>query len=201
MKRPTLDDEIQHKVKVSKGFWIGKYPITQKQYRTIMRYNPSFFIGSNRPVDSVGEYNAKTFCLKINSLYKSKLPTNYRFVLPTEVQWEYACRANTTSTLNNGKNLYSITDIRVNLDEVGWYQLNSNSTTHPVGQKKPNSFGLFDMIGNVWEFTSTERAGGIVSCGGSWDNSISDKLMKNVVGSSGNSGSRTGLRLCANKKQ
>ena len=144
--------EIQHEVTLSKGFKIGKYPVTQAQYKKIMGKNPSHFNGDNNPVEKVSWHDAKEFCDKLNEKYASKLPSGYEFDLPTEAQWEYACRAGTTSALNNGKALTSEIGKCQNLDEIAWYCENSDNKTHPVGQKKPNAWGIYDMHGNVWEW-------------------------------------------------
>ncbi len=145
--------EEQHKVKISKPFYIGKYEVTQKEYEAIMRNNPSESKGLKKPVNNISWYMAKEFCYKLNNIYKDKLPSGFRFDLPTEAQWEYACRAGTTTALNNGKNRTKINKgICPNLDEVAWYYDNSNKTIHEVGLKKPNAWGIYDMHGNVAEW-------------------------------------------------
>ena len=85
-------------------------------------------------------------------MFKDYLPQGYKFDLPTEAQWEYACRAGTTTSLNSGKNITSKRGFCPNLDEVGWSSENSKGVTHPVGQKKPNAWGIYDMHGNVLEW-------------------------------------------------
>ena len=144
-------DEIQHTVIISKPFKIGKYPVTQKLYKIVMNNNPSKYKGENKPVVNVTWNNAKEFCNMLNRCIKN-IPTGYKFDLPTEAQWEYACRAGTTTALNNGKNINSETGICSNLNEVGWYLRNSDSMIQNVGQKKPNDWGIYDMHGNVWEW-------------------------------------------------
>ena len=143
-------DETQHVVVISKPFWICKYPITQIQYETIIGLNPSEFKGENNPVDSTSPIN---FINKLNEKYYKVVPRGYMFDLPTEAQWEYACRAGTTTALYNGKNLTIIDGFDSNLDEIAWYDKNSNGTTHPVGLKKPNAWGIYDMLGNIYELT------------------------------------------------
>ena len=145
-------DEKLHSVIISKPFYIGKYEVTQSQYSALMDENPSRFIGANNPVETVSYEDAKAFCDKMNLKYLNILPKGYKFALPTEAQWEYACRAGTNSALNNGKNLTKIEGDCPNLDEVAWYSENSGKTTHEVGQKKPNAWGIYDMHGNVWEW-------------------------------------------------
>ena len=145
-------DEKLHSVIISKPFYIGQYEVTQSQYERIMGYNPSYFKGGNNPVESVNWFKAKMFCIKLNFLYKNYLPKGYRFDLPTEAQWEYACRAGTTTSLNSGKNITSEINACENFDEVGWYDYNSHRQAHPVGQKKPNAWGIYDMHGNIMEW-------------------------------------------------
>ena len=130
-------DENQHKVTLTKGFWLGKYPVTQVQWNSVMGSNPSWFGGDDNPVDSVSWKDCKEFIAKINS--QSNL--NARF--PTEAEWEYACRA-------GSEGVYSgIGD----LDEMGWYGGNCDEEeTHPVGELEPNDWGFCDMHGNVWEW-------------------------------------------------
>ena len=143
--------EIQHKVVLSDSFMIGKYEVTQKQYKAVMGKNPSKFKNDTQPVELVNWNDAKEFCEKLNTKFSSSIPSGFKFDLPTEAQWEYACRAGTNSSLNNGKEL--TTEYKCdNLDEVGWYAKNSKFTTHPVGQKQPNSWGIYDMQGNVSEW-------------------------------------------------
>ena len=145
-------DETQHQVTLTKDYWLGKFEVTQAQYEAIMGKNPSCDKGSNRPVDYVSWEDAKEFCNKLNERYAGKLPTGYRFDLPTEAQWEYACRAGTTTALNNGTNLTSEREWS-NLNEVGWHFGNYGSNGHKaVGQKRPNNWGLYDMHGNVSEW-------------------------------------------------
>jgi len=147
------DDEAQHRVTISKPFLIGKYEVTQKQWQAVMGNNPSRFKGEDLPVERVSWYEAKLFCNKLNKLFfAGKLPKGYCFDLPTEAQWEYACRAGTTTALNNGKDLTSESGDCPNLDEVGWYGKDSGETTHAVGRTRPNAWGLYDMHGNVWEW-------------------------------------------------
>jgi formylglycine-generating enzyme required for sulfatase activity len=117
------------------GFYIGKYQVTQAQWEAVMGNNPSHFKGAgNLPVECVSWNDAKEFCKKLSQM------TNNPYRLPSEAEWEYACRAGTTG------------DYAGNLDEMAWHDGNSNKKTHPVGEKLPNAFGLYDMHGNVWEW-------------------------------------------------
>ena len=143
--------EKLHQVTLTKPFYIGKYEVTQSQYES-MYYNPSYSKGPNRPVEKVDWEYAKSFCDALNSKYKNILPHGYKFDLPTEAQWEYACRAGTNTALNNGKNLTQEMRFCPNLDEVAWYNRNASEIIHEVGQKKPNAWGIYDMHGNVCEW-------------------------------------------------
>jgi formylglycine-generating enzyme required for sulfatase activity/predicted Ser/Thr protein kinase len=148
-----FSDEEQHQVTLTKDFWLGKYEVTQSQYETLMGTNPSSFTGANLPVENVSWVDAMAFCRKLNERYRDRLPAGYEFTLPTEAQWEYACRAGTTTALNSGKDLSNETYHCENLRELGWYGYNNaENSTHPVGQKKPNAWGLYDMHGNAWEW-------------------------------------------------
>ncbi len=146
-----FDNETQHKVTILKPFYIGKYEVTQSLYENLMGNNQSKFKGENNPIENVSWYEAKEFCKRLNTLFKDFTPKGYKFDLPTEAQWEYACRAGTTTSLNSGKNITSVFGGQ-NLNEVGWYGANSKNRTHPVGQKKPNAWGIYDMHGNVNEW-------------------------------------------------
>ena len=147
-----FDDEVRHRVTLTKFFYIGKFPVTQKQYQKITGKNPSFFKGDNHPVECVNWNDAKAFCERLNKIYEPKMPEGFNFDLPTESQWEYACRVGTVSALNSGKDLTSKCDKCSNLDKVAWYFGNSGGKTHPVGLKKPNAWGIYDMHGNVDEW-------------------------------------------------
>ena len=146
------ENETQHKVTIANDFYIGRFPITQAQYEAVTKQNPSYFKGPNYPVVGVNWHQAKDFCYRLNEATVNMRPAGYLFDLPTEAQWEYACRANTTTSLNSGKNIcYRVTSCP-NLDELGWYEYNSSHKMHPVGQKKPNSWGIYDMHGNLSEW-------------------------------------------------
>lgn len=138
-----------HEVTLS-GFYIGAYEVTQTQYLAVMGTNPSYFQGTsypdseNNPMEQVSWYEAKEFCEKLSE------QTGWTFTLPSDAQWEYACRAGTTT-------LYSFGDDDEDLGDYAWWGGNSNGTggpfgTHPVGTKLPNPWGLYDMHGNVWEW-------------------------------------------------
>ncbi|MDB9507977.1 SUMF1/EgtB/PvdO family nonheme iron enzyme [Microcystis aeruginosa CS-338/01] len=127
------------------AFQIGKYPITQAQYQAVMGNNPSRFSGNpQNPVESVTWFNAQAFCEKLSQLTGK----NYR--LPTEAEWEYACRAGT-------KTRFSFGDDKEQLGDYAWFDGNSNNTTHPVGEKRPNPWGIYDMHGNVWEWCADQH--------------------------------------------
>ncbi len=145
--------ETQHGVILTKGYWLGKFEVTQAQYEAVMGKNPSNFKGADLPVERVSWYDATEFCKKLTEIEKEagRLPDGYEYTLPTEAQWECACRAGTTTALNSGKNLSDAEECP-EVDEVGWYKYNSDDKTHPVGQKQPNAWGLYDMHGNVCEW-------------------------------------------------
>ena len=145
------DGETQHLVTLTQGFWLGKYGVTQAQWEAVMGTNPSSFKGDNLPVESVrwDDVAAPGGFLEKANRHGSRTG---QFHLPTEAQWEYACRAETTMALNSGKNLTSTTGACPNLDEVAWYHKNSGERTHPVGRKAANTWGLHDMHGNVYEW-------------------------------------------------
>lgn len=131
------DEGPVHKVQITKAFYMAKYEVTQGQYQAVMGTNPSKFSGQNLPVETVSWDEAATCCRKIGGR------------LPTEAEWEYACRAGSRTRFCYGDDLDG-----AQLGEYGWHSANSGSTTHPVGQKKPNSFGLYDIHGNVYEWCS-----------------------------------------------
>jgi formylglycine-generating enzyme required for sulfatase activity len=119
-------DETQHNVTLTKGFWLAKTEVTQKQWKSVMGNNPSINLGDDFPVEQVSWEDAQMFCLKAG------------LRLPTEAQWEYACRAGTERAYAGSRKL----------DEMGW----NDGKVHFVGKKKPNAWGLYDMHGNVSEW-------------------------------------------------
>ncbi len=137
------DGVFQHRVKITRGFWMSKYQTTQAQWRAVMGNNPSYFEGDDLPVETVswndicGD-NSRTggFLAKLNQFGS----IDGRFDLPSEAQWEYACRAGNAAPGAD------------DLGEMAWYGENSGGETHPVGLKQANDWGLHDMLGNVWEW-------------------------------------------------
>ena len=131
-------------VTLTKPFKMGVHEVTQAQYEQVMKNNPSSFKGAENPVEQVSWEDAVEFCRKLSELSAEKAAGNvYR--LPTEAQWEYACRAGTTTQFSFG-------DDESDLGDYAWYRENSASKAHPVGGKQPNAWGLYDMHGNVWEW-------------------------------------------------
>jgi len=168
------------KVTISRPYYMGKYPVTQEQYEKIMGQNLSDMKGPRNPVERISWNDASDFCRKLSAL------TGQAVRLPTMAEWEYACRAGTTTRFCSG-------DSNKALNRVGWYEGNSRRTTHPVGQKKPNRWGLYDMHGNVYEWCQDVSGGqdyfgsgpvtdpigpdqldGHALCGGCWDSSADD---------------------------
>lgn len=144
--------EEQRKVVITRPYYMAVFETTQEQYEALMKFNPSRRLkGPKLPVTDVSWQNAMDFCEELNKLTHKTRPKNYRFSLPTEAQWEYACRAGTKAALNSNKNLKNYEKCS-NLDKVGWYHANSSNRIHPVGMKQPNRWGLYDMHGNAWEY-------------------------------------------------
>ena len=164
-----VDEGPRHRVTLTSGFWMADAPCTQALYEAVVGTNPSRFIGPDRPVERVSWKDAQAFLAKLNE----RVP-GIPFSLPTEAQWEYACRAGTTSARYGG-----------DLDTIAWYSANAWRETHPVRKKLPNAWGLYDVLGNVREWCqdrysnyrdkdALERAGSAVGServlrGGSWN--------------------------------
>ena len=153
------EDAQLHSVTLTRGFWLGRYQVTQAEYDTLAAAagvppSPSKYVGERRPVERVTWVNAVKWCQELTKREREahRLPEGYEYRLPTEAEWEYACRAGTTTALNNGKILTSGNGECPNLNEVAWYDKNSGSETHDVGQKLPNRWGVYDMHGNVEEW-------------------------------------------------
>jgi formylglycine-generating enzyme required for sulfatase activity len=148
-------DEVQHTVTLTQGFYIGKYLVTQGEFLTVMGINPSFFNGGvfgtdlGRPVEQVYWFSADTYCAQLtqNEQQAGRLPPGWAYRLPTEAEWEFACRAGTTTRFSYGDD-----PGYVELANYAWYAGSSTNSTQAIGKKIPNSWGLFDMHGNVFEW-------------------------------------------------
>jgi formylglycine-generating enzyme required for sulfatase activity len=136
------DEKPQHSVRITKPFYIGKYLVTQEQWQAVMGNNPGHFSGPKNPVETVSWDDCQKFLGKLRARFAGE---NGRYILPTEAQWEYACRAASTTR-------YCFGDDENQLGEYAWYGGELGSKTRPVGQKEPNTWGLYDMHGNVWEW-------------------------------------------------
>lgn len=140
----------QTTVTITKSFSIAPFPVTQQEYQSVMGTNPSLFAGDpSRPVEQVSWFDASNYCrtLTAQDLAARRIPAGWQYRLPTEAEWEYACRAGTSTRFSFGND-----PDYVNLGDYAWYIDNSEFWTREVGQKLPNPWGLYDMHGNVWEW-------------------------------------------------
>jgi formylglycine-generating enzyme required for sulfatase activity len=150
-----------HNVTIRKPFLLGKYPVTQEQWKAVMGDSPSRFKGDELPVEQVSWNDALEFIKKLNQTEETD---EYR--LPSEAEWEYACRAGVT-------NRYCFGDEESKLGDYAWYNDNSGGETQPIGQRKPNFWGLHDMHGNIWEWVQDcwhENYNQAPSDGSAWAN-------------------------------
>ena len=196
-------DERQHEVRISQGFWMAKYEVTQGEWELVMGSNPSHFdeCGPRCPVETVSWNDVQEFIRRLN---ERETDRGYRYRLPAEAEWEYAARAGTTGARHG------------ELDEVAWYSDNSGNSTHSVGQKRANAWGLHDVLGNVLEWTgdwygeypagrATDSGGpstgsARVARGGGWNGRA--RLVRSANRGSGSSGRRygnVGFRLVRTK--
>jgi formylglycine-generating enzyme required for sulfatase activity len=204
-------NETQHEVTISKDFYLGVHEVTQAQYEKVIGKNPSHFQGAvvsnenaDLPVENVSWDDAVEFCKKLSDL-PEEMKAGRVYRLPTEAEWEYACRA-------GSKTAYSFDDEEGLLPEYGWFSSNSSYRTHTVGLLEPNAWGLYDMHGNVWEWCSdryVEYPKGAVSDpsgpkegsyrvyrGGCWSNVAADcQSADRNWGTPGSSGNPLGFRL------
>jgi formylglycine-generating enzyme required for sulfatase activity len=138
------EQENPQSIAITKPFYLGIYQVTQQEFKRIMGRNPSHFKNFKRPVECVTMEQAIKFCQVLTSSPEEKA-NGRRYRLPTEVEWEYACRAGSTTEFSFGNDEHPLT-------EYAWFAGNAKGETHPVGQKKPNSWGLYDMHGNISEW-------------------------------------------------
>lgn len=143
------NDEMQHEVTLTEGYYMQTTPVTQGQWETVMGNNPSIYpdCGDDCPIGNVSWNMAQDFIGQLNALEDTD-----RYVLPTEAQWEYAARAGSNTAFANGQ-ITNILDDPV-LEGMGWYMYNSEGSVQFVAQKDPNAWGLYDMHGNVWEWVA-----------------------------------------------
>jgi len=175
------DEGPIHTVTISDPFLLATTPITQAQYAAVIGNNPSAFKSEDHPVECVSWDDAMRFCEKISERM------DYELTLPTEAQWEYACRAGSQTR-------YYFGDDERNLGDYAWYGENSGGETHPVGQKKPNAWGLYDMYGNVWEWCRDNWHGdykGAPTDGSTWEDAEGRASGRVVRGGSGGSTGRS----------
>lgn len=151
----TLANDMVFVEKAEGDFYLCKFEVTQRLWKEVMGENPSEMQGDNLPVEQVSWNDCQTFLSRLNEL------TGKTYRLPTEAEWEYACRG---GKLSKGYAYAGSDDI----DKVAWYDGNSDGRTHPVGQKMPNEIGLYDMSGNVWEWCQDMHEGTGMCRGGSW---------------------------------
>ena len=136
---PEVAEKPAHQVTLTTPFYMGKFTVTQEQWQRVMGQNPSKFKGKDNPVETVLGKDVQNYCQILTDQMKQPVR------LPTEQEWEFACRAGTTTS-------YFLGDAEADLARVAWYSGNSQNATHPVGQKESNAFGLYDMHGNVWQW-------------------------------------------------
>ena len=152
------NESPSHEVHIEYQFYLGKFPVTQKQWSIIMDKNPSKYIGDTKPVTNLSWYDAQEFIKRLNDIEGTN-----KYRLSSEAEWEYACRAGTQT-------MYSFGDDNPNSKDYAWYQ--EYSGTHPVGTKKPNFWGLYDMHGNVREWVQDswqDNYNGAPSDGSAWE--------------------------------
>lgn len=177
-----------------RNYKIGKYEVTQAQWNAVMGNNPSRYKGANNPVEQISLKDCQEFLKKLN-VHPAVKESKLTFRLPSAEEWEYACRAGSSGNYCRLANGTDITESTLGL--VAWFWDNSNLKTHPVGQKHPNAFGLYDMFGNVAEWASSADEEDYLRCGGCFHYlaefcTASDKIWD------GNGADRNlGFRLCA----
>lgn len=151
-KGRDLDEDPLTEVVFVQGFWMGKHEVTQREYQELMGDNPSWFKGNlDHPVEQVSWDEAVSYCALLTQVERAagRIPATFFYRLPTEAEFEYASRGGTRGRFHFGDDPEA-----KELDQYAWYDGNSTKTSHPVGQKKPNPFGLYDINGNVWEWCS-----------------------------------------------
>ena len=156
-------EEPRHLVQITQPFYLGTFPVTQQQFAQWKLEHKNGFLGKpHHPAESMNWHEATQYCSWLTANFGNRLPAGFEAGLPTEAQWEFACRAGTETEFYTG-------DGKAALAEAGWYRGNSESQTHPVGQLYENLLGLHDMHGNVWEW-----------CADAWDVHAYKKRVNNI---------------------